>query len=96
MKAIEGESSDNLFVKQFESAAEKIKADEKWREAYMQSLLRDQDKFEKGLEKGREEGREEVAKNLISMGMSIEEVAKASELSVEVVKRLKEINKKRL
>ena len=87
LDAIEGKPSDNLFVKQFEDAAEKIKADEKWREAYMQSLLRDQDKFDAGVEKGREEEKIEIAKNLLELGISVEDVAKGTGLSVEYLKK---------
>ena len=63
-----------MFVKQLETAAAKIKADETWWEAYMQSLLRDQDKFEKGREEGLEEGRKEIAE--------------ITELPIEEVKKL--------
>ncbi|WHH57493.1 hypothetical protein [Petroclostridium sp. X23] len=40
------------------------------------------------LNKGRKEGREEVAKNLLSMGMTVEMVAQATKLSAERVKTL--------
>ena len=49
-----------------------------------------------GLEKGKEEGLAEgahekaleTAKNLLSMGLSIEQISKATELSAEEVKKL--------
>jgi len=84
LNVIEGISSDNTLVKQLEAAAEEIKADEKWRLAYMQSLLRDQDKFDAGEEKAKIE----IARNLLSMEMSIEEVSKGTGLSIEEVKEL--------
>lgn len=44
--------------------------------------------LEKGLEKGRAEGRAEVAKNLISMGMPIEDVMKVTGLTAEEIDRI--------
>ncbi len=44
--------------------------------------------IEKGMEKGIEKGREEVAKNLLLMGMSHQEVARATGLSIEKVEDL--------
>ena len=39
-------------------------------------------------EDAREEGREEVAKNLLSIDMPIEEVAKCTKLTIERIKQL--------
>jgi len=88
LKAIEGESSDNPFVKQFEAAAKEIKKDEKWREAYMQSLLRDQDKFDAGVEEGESRREIEMTKNLLALGISLETVVKGTGFSVDEVKQL--------
>ena len=52
--------------------------------------------LEKGLEQGREQGREQglekgkeiIARNLLGMGMSIEEIAQAVELPVEKIRTL--------
>jgi len=85
LKAIEGESSDNLFVKLFEAAAEKIKADEMWRETYMQSLLRDQDKFDAGEEKAKIE----IVKSLLQDQLPIEFISKHTDLSVQEIEKLK-------
>ncbi|GHU72356.1 hypothetical protein FACS189450_10000 [Spirochaetia bacterium] len=41
-----------------------------------------------GRKEGREEGREEVARNLLNMGLSIEQIAIAAELDIETVKSL--------
>jgi len=40
------------------------------------------------IEEGREEGRFEIAKKLITMGLSAEEVAKVTGLSLEEIKNL--------
>ena len=58
----------------------------------MQSLLRDQDKFEKGREEGEEAKAIKVAKKMISKGIPIEEIVEITELRVEEVKRLKNID----
>ena len=52
--------------------------------------------MEKGMEKGREEGRAEgkheanteTAQRLLAMGLSAEEVAKATQLPLEIIKKL--------
>ena len=52
--------------------------------------------MEKGMKKGREEGRAEgkheanteTAQRLLAMGLSAEEVAKATQLSLEIIKNL--------
>jgi predicted transposase/invertase (TIGR01784 family) len=44
---------------------------------------------EEGREEGIEEGREETARNLLTLGCDIEMIAKATNLSVEVINKLK-------
>jgi hypothetical protein len=44
--------------------------------------------MERGREEGREQGREIIAQNLLRMGMSVEEIARATELPVEKVRSL--------
>ena len=48
--------------------------------------------MEKGMEKGRAEGKHEAntetAQRLLSMGLSAEQVAKATQLSLEIIKNL--------
>ena len=45
-----------------------------------------------GREQGIVQGREEVARNLLAMGMPVEEIARASELPVEKVRSLAPVN----
>jgi predicted transposase/invertase (TIGR01784 family) len=70
--------------------------------AYMKEIFTDKDSYEtsrelgrmegrkEGMEKGRAEGKAETAKNLIRMGLSLEQVAQGTELSLDVVQRLAE------
>jgi len=88
LKAIEGMESDNSFVKRFEAFAEEVKADETWRKRYMQSLLRDQDKFDAGVERGIEQGKIEIVRNLLATNVSKEIIANASGLTLEEVEAL--------
>jgi len=41
-----------------------------------------------GMEKGIEKGREQTVRNLLSMGMTVEKIAQATELPIERVKVL--------
>ena len=71
-------------------------------EMYLQDQLAiNNEKFEQGIEKGREEGREEgkeegreernieITRNLIKLGMSNDQIAAATGLSLEKIKELK-------
>jgi len=86
LNAIEGISSNNPLVKQLEAAALEIKADEKWREAYMQSILRDQDRFDAG----REKEKIEIAEIMIRCGDSVDFITERTGLSAIEVEKLKE------
>ena len=44
--------------------------------------------IEKGKEQGLEKGKEIIARNLLGMGMSVEEIAQATELTVEKIRSL--------
>ena len=89
LRLIEGESSDDPFVMQLEAAAEEIKADEKWREAYMQSKTRDQDRFDAGVEQGESRKEIEIAEKMIRRGDSIDDIMELTDLSEVEIKQLK-------
>ena len=89
LRAIEGEVSSNEFVKEFQDMAEEIKTDEIWRSAYMQSLLREQDKWDEA----QEEKAIEVAKKLLKRGLSPIDIAEDSGLSFEVIEQLQQENR---
>jgi len=96
LKAIEGMESNNSFVKKFEKFAEEVKADETWRKRYMQSLLRDQDKFDAGVERGIEQGREqgehkkaiEIAKNGLANNIPIETISLMTGFKVSELEKI--------
>ena len=90
LNLIEGKSSDDPFVKQLEAAAEEIKADEKWREAYMQSIQRDRDKFDAGVEQGESRKEIKIAKRMIKRGDSTKEIIEVTDLSEQEIEELKE------
>jgi len=80
-----------LFVKKLETVANEIKEDERWREVYMQSLLRERDTFERGVEQERvkaEADKIEIAKSLLQSKMSLEEVARHLKLPLVEVEKL--------
>ena len=66
-------------------------------EKYLETVAIERDIMSTAKEEGREEGREEgseeravkVAKNFLSMGLTVEQVAKGSELSVEKIIEIK-------
>jgi len=85
LKAIEGQTSDNLFVKKLETVAEEIKADEMWREAYMQSLLRERDTFNQG----KDERTIEIIEAGLINNVSIETISLLTSLSIEEIEALR-------
>ena len=44
--------------------------------------------MEKGFAQGKKEEKEKIVRNLLSMGMNVEQVARATELDIERVKEL--------
>ena len=68
----------NMLTTEFDiNVAEKI-----WREEAMEEGLA------KGMIKGMEKGKEKIAKNLLLLGMNVEQVAKVVELDIEKIKEL--------
>ena len=73
--------------------------DKFWDSVSVERTLID-DSYQKGMEKGKEEGIAEgmekgmnqkaleIAKNMLAMGLSAEQVAKATQLSLEIIKNL--------
>lgn len=77
LKYVNGEKSDNPFVKEIEDKVAQVKKNEEWRLEYVTLLMRDQENQEIGIEigkeLGREEGREEGIRGTVSVlkGMNI-------------------------
>ena len=59
LKYVNGEKSDNPFVREVEDRVAQVKASKEWRLEYVTLLMREQEIWEEAEEKGREEGREE-------------------------------------
>lgn len=54
----------------------------------MTQWLREQDKLHEGIEIGLERGKLEMARNFLSLGLSIEQVGKGTGLSIQEVEQL--------
>ncbi len=85
-KMLEKISADELMRQKY-LAVEKARRDEKSRIYYAEKRGKEAGKIE-----GKIEGAIEIAKNLISMDLPLEDVAKATKLSIEEVKKLKKDN----
>ncbi|MEY8234133.1 Rpn family recombination-promoting nuclease/putative transposase [Lachnospiraceae bacterium 66-29] len=59
LKYVNGEESDNIFVKKIESKVEQIKSNKEWRQEYMTMLMREAEIREQSREEGRLEGIQE-------------------------------------
>ncbi|WP_418330821.1 Rpn family recombination-promoting nuclease/putative transposase, partial [Segatella sp.] len=93
-----GKAVEELEISGF-SDAELRAYDKFWDSVSVERTLLD-DRYQKGMEKGKEEGIAEgmekgmnqkaleIAKNMLAMGLSAEQVAKATQLSLEIIKNL--------
>ena len=93
-----GKAVEELEISGF-SDAELRAYDKFWDSVSVERTLID-DSYQKGKEKGKEEGIAEgmekgmnqkaleIAKNMLAMGLSAEQVAKATQLSLEIIKNL--------
>ena len=87
LRYINGEKTEDEFIKRLDKMVDKIKENKELRGEYMKFLLLEQDIFEEGMKKGREEGREEG----IKQGMIINQVKILKEFNIskiEIIERL--------
>ena len=61
--------------------------DKFWDSVSVERTLLD-DRYQKGMEEGKHEANTETAQRLLAMGLSAEQVAKATQLSLEIIKNL--------
>ena len=76
------------FTKRLSSIVAKIKSQEVNRKEYQSMNLHDRDNFRRGLKEGSQQAKIETAKNLLSLGDSIEKVAQVTGLEFDEVKSL--------
>ena len=101
---LEGQKSNNQFVKLLEKEVSKVKSNKKWRAEYVKQNVHDMLNIRKGIELGIEQGIErgiergieqgayekavEVAKKLLSSDVSKEIIAEVSGLPLEAIESL--------
>ena len=61
--------------------------DKFWDSVSVERTLLD-DRYQKGMEEGKHEANTETAQRLLAMGLSAEQVAKATQLPLEIIKNL--------
>jgi len=99
LKRIEGLPVENEFVQEIDRITETIKENEEWRQNYMQTFWRERDAVRRGFAQGLEQGLEqglakveaeklEIAKKLLKLETSIENIAIAVELTTEEINAL--------
>ena len=89
LRYVDGNESDNAFVKRLAEEVLKVKNNDEWRREYMTLIMRDQENLEKGIEKGRAKERREIAENLIDKMEDDQEIATITRLSVEEIRKLR-------
>ena len=96
---VAGRKTETGYVRKLEDAVREAKKNREWRHEYMTLLMRDLENLEKGREEGRKEGRKEGIKEgkiqqakdtaftLKNMGLSIEQIATAVKMNIDIVKQ---------
>ena len=85
---IDGKEPEDDFTRELDEAVQSVRKNEKWRLDYMTLQMNYQEKYEQGIE----HEKEKTARRLIELGrFSIEEIADVTELSVEKVKEIAEL-----
>ena len=85
---IDGKEPEDDFTRELDEAVQSVRKNEKWRLDYMTLQMNYQEKYEQGIE----HEKEKTARRLIESGrFSIEEIADVTELSVEKVKEIAEL-----
>ena len=85
---IDGKEPEDDFTRELDEAVQSVRKNEKWRLDYMTLQMNYQEKYEQGIE----HEKVETARHLIELGrFSIEEISDVTELSVEKVKEIAEL-----
>ena len=79
-------NSKNPLVHSIEAAVREARNNEKWRHDYMTWQMYGNEKYDEGMEKGMNQKALEIAKNMLAMGLSAEQVAKATQLPLDIIK----------
>lgn len=96
LRYVNGEYSENPFVKKLDARVKLVKENKEWRAEYMTLLMREQEIREEAIEKGRAEGRAEgaksnsiiIAKNMIAKKMEVSLISEMTGLTNEEVETL--------
>ena len=94
---VEGQVSDNAFVKQLEAEVALVKSNKKWRAEYVKQYVHDRVNFMEGKNEGKREGKEEgkkereieIVKDGLENNISIETISLMTGLSIEDINELK-------
>ena len=92
LRYINGEYSENPFVKSLDDRVKQVKENREWRAEYMSLLLRMQEIREEGIEQGIEQGEKmkaiAVAKNMIAADMKVDFISNMTGLTKDEVEAL--------
>ena len=85
---IDGKEPEDDYTRELDAAVQAARRNEKWRLDYMTLQMHYQEKYEQGIE----HEKEKTARRLIELGrFSIEEIADVTELSIEKIKEIAEL-----
>ena len=86
---VTGKLTDDPFVERIDTAVRDAREHVEWRSEYMNILLRDQEKYKEGLREGRESGlreeRDNVLLQMLTNGMSPEDISRYTSIPLQEV-----------
>ena len=85
---VAGRGIKSEFIRELDETVQRVKLSKEWRLSYMTYELALLEREEIGEERGREEERNFIAFNLLKMGMELEDISKATLLSIDKIKEL--------
>jgi len=87
---IEGQVSDNPFIKELEKEVMRVKSNGEWRRQYMRTYLRDRANWKLAKDEGKDEKAIEVVENGLKNNISVETISIMTGLSIQEIEKLKE------
>ena len=90
LRYVNGEYSENPFVKKLDTRVKQVKENKEWRAEYMTLLMREQEIKEEAFEKGAKENSIKIAKKMIAANAEIDFISEMTGLTKEEVETLVE------
>lgn len=90
LRYVNGEESDNPFVRVIDNKVVKVKSSKEWRREYMTLMMRERQVRKEGKREGKQEERQKIITNMIRQGFDNEQIMMLCDTSEEEIKICRE------